>query len=149
VRHAIYTATSGEGAWLRTGLQSEPERLSCNDGVPMSDALVATGFSYQASQRAVQGGIVARLLPKVRDIRRAGSAALDLCSLASGRVDAYYESGMHLWDIAAGGLIAREAGAVVAVQDENRAGEDMTIGASPSLFLELRDTLAELAGQGR
>jgi myo-inositol-1(or 4)-monophosphatase len=112
--------------------------------VPLARALVATGFSYQAEQRAAQGAMVARLLPCVRDIRRAGAAALDLCALAAGHVDAYYESGLHDWDIAAGGLIAREAGAIVAGMHGNRPGEAMTIAASPALFGELHEFLARL-----
>jgi myo-inositol-1(or 4)-monophosphatase len=145
LHRATYTATLGGGAWLDSGWLATPARLSCNSGVPLARALVATGFSYQAGQRAAQGAIVAQLLPRVRDIRRMGSAALDLCSLAVGRVDAYYESGVHDWDIAAGGLIAREAGATVAGFDGNEPGEAMTIAAGPGLFAELHDLLAALA----
>ena len=72
--------------------------------------LVATGFAYDAEQRRVQGRVVAELLPRIRDIRRMGAAALDLCSLAAGRVDGYYEAGLAVWDYAAGALIATEAG---------------------------------------
>ena len=75
--------------------------------------LVGTGFAYEPSVRAVQGRVVARLLPIARDIRRAGSAALDMCSCASGRLDAYYERGVKAWDIAAGTLICQRAGLVV------------------------------------
>lgn len=145
LRRAVYTATIGDGSWLHSGWLPEPQRLHCNAGVLLPDALVATGFNYRAQARAAQGAVVARLLPQVRDIRRAGSAALDLCSLAGGQVDAYYESGLHDWDIAAGGLIAREAGAVVAGLHGDSAGEAMTIAASPELFAQLHDLLASLA----
>ena len=85
--------------------------MHCNTGVRLAGALVATGFGYEVPRRRVQGEVVAALLPLVRDVRRGGSAAVNLCSVAAGRVDAYYERGVNVWDIAAGGLIAREAGA--------------------------------------
>ncbi len=73
-------------------------------------AMVATGFGYDAKIRARQADVLMRVLPRVRDIRRVGSAALDLCWCACGRFDAYYERGLNPWDVAAGGLIARRAG---------------------------------------
>ncbi len=139
-----YEATIGGGAWLHSGWQPAPVLLSCTTGVDLADALVATGFSYAAQQRAAQGAVVAQVLPRVRDIRRAGAAAIDLCSLAAGRVDAYYESGVHYWDIAAGGLIAREAGAYVGGLHGRDAGPDLTLAASPALFEQLHDLLAGL-----
>ena len=72
---------------------------------------MGTGFSYRAGNRAAQARLLSVVLPAVRDIRRAGSAALDLCAVACGRLDAYYESGLEPWDVAAGDLIVREAGA--------------------------------------
>jgi myo-inositol-1(or 4)-monophosphatase len=147
LHRATYAATLGGGAWLESGWLAEPVRLTCNAGVPLNGALVATGFGYQASQRARQGALVGALLPQIRDIRRNGSAALDLCSLAGGLVDAYYERGVHLWDIAAGALIAQEAGATVAGLDGNGAAEEMTIAASPELFGELHNALATLIDQ--
>jgi myo-inositol-1(or 4)-monophosphatase len=85
-------------------------------------AMVATGFAYDASMRARQGAVVGRVLPRVRDIRRAGAAAIDLCWCACGRFDAYYERGLKAWDLAAGGLIAQRAG--LAVRELAQAGED-------------------------
>jgi myo-inositol-1(or 4)-monophosphatase len=140
----MFTATLGGGAWLESGWQSGPQRLSCTSGIRLASALVATGFSYAAAQRAVQGQVAAAVLPRVRDIRRSGSAATDLCSVAAGRVDAYYEQGVHEWDIAAGGLIAREAGAVMGGLAGLPAGEAMTIAADPGLFRALHDVLAAL-----
>ncbi|MGH8901099.1 MAG: inositol monophosphatase family protein [Egibacteraceae bacterium] len=102
-----FRAFRGAGAWLGE------RRLRINDPVPVAQALVATGFSYVPEVRRRQGATVAALLPQVRDIRRVGSASLDLCSLAAGRVDAYYEESLFRWDWAAGALIAAEAGAVV------------------------------------
>lgn len=89
------------------------ETLESSDVVELRQALVATGFAYEPGVRAVQGETVARLLPLVRDVRRAGAAALDLCWCASGRVDAYYERGVKPWDIAAGKLICERAGLAV------------------------------------
>ena len=81
--------------------------------MPLGQALVGTGFGYDRDAAEVQGEVIAALLPYVRDIRRGGSAAVDLCSVAAGRLDAFYERGLNYWDFAAGGLIAREAGAAV------------------------------------
>jgi myo-inositol-1(or 4)-monophosphatase len=143
VRGEVYSAVAGGGAWLRSG-QAPAVRLRCNSGVPLAQALVATGFGYLASRRQVQGEVVAALLPVVRDIRRGGCAALDLCSLAAGRVDAYYERGVNYWDIAAGGLVAAEAGATVAGLDGKPSGPDLTIAAAPALFGALAGQLAGL-----
>ncbi len=145
MQRSVFTATLGGGAWQQSDWLASPQRLACNDGVPLADALVATGFGYAASRRAVQGEVVAALLPQVRDIRRAGSAAVDLCSLASGQVDAYYERGLHDWDLAAGGLIAREAGARVGGLRGEPAGTTMALAAAPGLFAELHDLLVSLA----
>ncbi len=88
---------------------------------------------------------MAAVLPQIRDIRRAGAAAVDLCSLAAGRLDAFYERGLHDWDFAAGGLIAREAGRAWWRGLHGRpASESMTLAAGPGLFGELHDLLASL-----
>lgn len=80
------------------------------DPPPLAEALVGTGFGYEAEARARQAEVIARVLPRVRDIRRAGSAALDLAWTAAGRLDVYFERGMQPWDEAAGALVCREAG---------------------------------------
>jgi myo-inositol-1(or 4)-monophosphatase len=144
LRRSMFTATLGGGAWLESAWQAGPQRLACNSGVALAGALVATGFGYPAAQRAAQGRVVAAILPQVRDIRRTGSAAADLCAVAAGRVDAYYEQGVHEWDIAAGGLIAREAGAVMGGLRGQPAGEAMTMAADAALFGALHDVLAGL-----
>lgn len=144
---SVYTASLGGGAWLAETGSAGQRRLSCNTGVALGEALVATGFGYAAQRRAEQGKVVAGLLPLVRDIRRAGAAAVDLCSVASGQVDAYYERGLHEWDIAAGRLVAREAGAMVGGLRGADAGEAMAIAAAPGLFDQLHDTLAMLEEQ--
>ena len=104
-----YAATLGGGA-TRNGVP-----LAVRSTPPLGRALVATGFSYETAVRARQGQAVARMLPQVRDIRRQGSCALDLCGVASGQSDAYVEEGPHVWDYAAGGLVATEAGATLEV----------------------------------
>ncbi|MCK0092205.1 inositol monophosphatase [Rhodococcus sp. HNM0563] len=108
----LYSAAVGLGATC-TGADGVVTTLRCTPVTDLGLALVATGFSYSATRRASQGKIVAELLPQVRDIRRIGAAALDLCMVASGSVDAHYEHGLNPWDWAAGALIASEAGAEV------------------------------------
>jgi myo-inositol-1(or 4)-monophosphatase len=139
----VFTAAVGGGAWLRAEGGS-PVRLRCNTGVPLAQALVATGFGYEAATRKVQGEVVAAVLPRVRDIRRGGSCAVDLCSVAAGRADAYYERGVNYWDYAAGGLVASEAGARVGVLAGKPANPGLTIAAEPELFGQLHDLLASV-----
>lgn len=106
-----YGAVAGQGAWYWQGEQQIA--LHGPPPMPLAELLVATGFNYSAEVRTRQAAAVARLLPQVRDVRRIGSAALDLVGLASGRLDAYVEQGLKPWDLAAGGLIAAEAGLIV------------------------------------
>ena len=136
----LFTATSGGGAFLSTPARPEPVRLTGSSPVSLEQTLVATGFGYRAEQRRAQGAVVARLLPQVRDIRRFGSAALDLCAAAAGRVDAYYELELNPWDHAAGALVAAEAGLVVTGLPGRRFAEPMAIAAAASIagpFVEL------------
>jgi myo-inositol-1(or 4)-monophosphatase len=142
-RDEVFTAVSGGGAWLRPAA-APPVPLRCNTEVPLAEALVGTGFGYTAGRRAVQGGVVAAVLPRIRDIRRGGSAAVDLCSVAAGRLDAFYERGLNYWDYAAGGLIAAEAGARVGGLAGRPAGPELAIAADPVLFGQLHDLLASL-----
>ena len=148
-RDELYSARLGHGAWLSSGAldwrgedTGSPVRLACNRDVPLAQALVATGFGYAAGRRQVQGDVLRAVLPQVRDIRRGGSAAVDLCSVASGTVDAYYERGVNLWDIAAGGLIAAEAGAQVTGLHGRPPSPSMTLAAPPPLLGDLHDLLA-------
>lgn len=107
----LFHAHLGGGARLTTqGRSRALEGSHCRD---LEQALVATGFGYDPGRRRDQARILVDVLPQVRDIRREGSAALDLCHVASGRVDAYYESGLNAWDLAAGWLVASEAGTLV------------------------------------
>jgi myo-inositol-1(or 4)-monophosphatase len=140
-----FTAVAGQGAWLRRDHDREPAiALRCNSGVALGQALVGTGFGYDPHRRRVQGEVVAALLPHVRDIRRGGSAAVDLCSVAAGRIDAFFERGLNYWDYAAGGLIAREAGAAVGGLSGRAESTSMTIAAEPDLFRQLDIFLTRL-----
>jgi myo-inositol-1(or 4)-monophosphatase len=129
----LFTATTGGGAWLSTPTRPEPVRLRGSSPASLEQTLVATGFGYQQEQRRAQGAVVAALLPQVRDIRRFGSAALDLCAAAAGRIDAYYELHLNPWDHAAGGLVAAEAGLVVTGLPGRPFAEPMAIVAAPSV----------------
>ncbi len=102
---------------------------------------MATGFGYRTDQRHHQGQVVGRILSHIRDIRRMGSAALDLCSVACGRVDAYYELSLSRWDFAAGALIAAEAGAVVVDLDGAPPTAAPVLAANPALAGPLRSLL--------
>ncbi|MGC4787621.1 inositol monophosphatase family protein [Micromonospora sp. DT178] len=137
-----WTATVGGGAW-RDG-----ERLRCSTETDLGQALVATGFGYDPGRRAHQARVVAELIPHIRDIRRFGAAALDLCLAAEGRVDAYYEKGLAAWDQAAGALVATEAGLLVAGLGGLPAGPDLVIAAPAALFEPLHDRLADLDASG-
>ena len=134
----VYTASAGGGAYLGSS------RLQVATGKQLSLALVGTGFSYDSRRRGLQAEAVSRLIPRVRDIRRIGSAALDLCSVASGRLDAYYEKGLKPWDHAGGALIAAEAGAKVAGLHGVPASRALTIAAEPALWDQLEPILDEL-----
>lgn len=134
----LYTAVLGGGAWLGE------RRLHAAEPAGLDRALVATGFGYRAERRERQGRIVGGLVGRVRDIRRGGSAALDLCSVAAGRVDGYFERGTQPWDRAAGALIAQEAGARVEGFHGAPASEAMVLAAGPALFPLLHEALAGL-----
>lgn len=131
LRDETFSAARGAGARLNGA------PLAVNDPVTMEQALVATGFGYDPEHRRRQAAVVADLLPRVRDVRRAGSAALDLCALAAGRVDGYYEDTPSRWDWAAGALIAAEAGATVEplVAPDGNPG---VLAAGPALAGPLR-----------
>ncbi|MFZ4893827.1 inositol monophosphatase family protein [Plantibacter sp. Mn2098] len=133
-----YNAARGMGAHLNGRL------LSVNRDVQPQLALLGTGFSYSASRRVGQAAVLGGLLGTFRDVRRAGSAALDLCNVASGRLDAYFESGLHPWDQAAGALIAAEAGAKVGGRGGGPATQDLVIAADESLYDVLEGMLAGL-----
>jgi fructose-1,6-bisphosphatase/inositol monophosphatase family enzyme len=112
--------------------------------VPLRQALVGTGFGYLPGRRRVQGEVVAALLPRLRDIRRIGVASADLCAVAAGRLDGFYERGLNYWDWAAGALVASEAGATVGGLRGAPLSSSMAVAAGPALFGLLTEALAEL-----
>ena len=139
----LYSATVGGGA-TRTSVRggSGPaQRLTASDATDLGTSLIATGFSYVAERRAAQARVLARVLPMVRDVRRVGAAAVDLCWVASGRVDAYYEAGLQPWDLAAGALIAAEGGATVQGWNGPLPESGSVIAAAPALIDPLRRLL--------
>jgi myo-inositol-1(or 4)-monophosphatase len=129
----LFAAARGEGATLVSAGSTNASPLRVADPVPLEQALVGTGFAYASGMRGVQGGIVTRLLPTIRDIRRQGTASLDLSFVACGRLDAYFERTLSPWDHAAGALIAREAGAVVKGLGDAAPGRDFILAAHPEL----------------
>jgi myo-inositol-1(or 4)-monophosphatase len=134
-----FTALRGRGSWCN-GVALRASRQD-----DLSRALVGTGFSYDAERRRRQAVVLAQVLPAVRDIRRVGSAALDLCWVACGRLDAYYEKGLGPWDHAAGELVAREAGARTGDLDGGPVSTEFALACSPALHDELA-ALLERAG---
>jgi len=141
----VYAAAVGCGAFVER--QEKRTALRASRAQDTETALVATGFSYNANWRGKQAEMLRKILPNVRDIRRLGSAALDLCHVAEGRVDAYYEHATHPWDYAAGAVIAAEAGATVrhpGLADRAEIGAPL-IAAAPGLWDSLYELL-ETAG---
>ena len=134
----VWTALRGEGAWL------DGRRIELAEPPELSMALVATGFGYDPRRRARQAEVLQTVLPQVRDVRRAGAASLDLCALAAGRLDGLYEQGLKPWDLAAGGLVAAEAGAVVTGLHGREAGEALVVAAAEPLVSDLVALLESL-----
>ncbi|MFD3675583.1 inositol monophosphatase family protein [Streptomyces sp. NPDC058613] len=137
MRGETFHALLGGGAWLGG------RRLACRAAAPLDQALVATGFAYIQARRARQAAVGQRIIPLVRDIRRGGSAAVDLCDVAAGRLDGYYERGLNPWDLAAGDLIAREAGAVTGGRPGKPASGELALAATPAVFASLQPLLDE------
>ncbi|OMC34573.1 inositol monophosphatase [Mycobacterium sp. GA-1841] len=134
----VYSAALGHGAAVvRSGVRIP---LRCSNAEDLSMALLGTGFAYDTLQRAEQAGVLAQILPAVRDIRRIGSCALDLCMVAAGRLDAYYEAGVQVWDWAAAALIAAEAGATVWVPSTSDI--EQVAASAPGIADALHDALA-------
>ena len=133
-----YTAAVGRGAFCNR----LPIRASGCDS--LGHALVATGFGYETSLRQWQGAIVATLLPEIRDLRRGGSAALDLCFVACGRVDAYFERGCNAWDLSAGSVLVREAGGTATGLAGPEPVRDLVVAAGATLHPMLRSRLTQL-----
>lgn len=134
----VFTGLVGEGAWLG----GSPIRVA--DPVELPQALISTGFAYASEMRATQGAVVAAILSRVRDIRRLGTASLDLCFVAAGRSNAYFERTLSPWDHAAGAIIAREAGAVVKGRGDAAPDRDFILAAHPEVAAALEKLLDEV-----
>ena len=141
-----YSAGAGLGAHVTDA--EGTRRLRCSAVDDLSLALVGTGFAYSHRRRSVQAELVSKVLPKVRDVRRIGSAALDLCMVAAGRLDAYYEHGLHVWDSAAGALIAAEAGARVLLPEpgDPERNAALVVAAAPGIADQLLAVLGRFDG---
>ncbi|MBA3266064.1 MAG: inositol monophosphatase [Nocardioidaceae bacterium] len=142
---AVHNPVTGEmfSAVRGGGAARDGDPISVSDCAEPAMALVGTGFSYSARVRQHQAAELARLVPRVRDIRRMGSAALDLCAVACGRLDAYVERGLKPWDLAAAGLVAEEAGARVEGLNGAPAGELLVVAAGRGLFGPLHELLVD------
>ena len=134
----VFTATAGGGAFLGG------EQIGTAGPTDLSQALVGTGFAYDSGMRGTQGAVIQQLLPRVRDIRRLGTASLDLCFVACGRLNAYFERTLSPWDHAAGALIAREAGATVKGLGDAAPSRDFILAAHPELAVRLERELVSL-----
>ncbi|WP_210589080.1 inositol monophosphatase family protein [Streptomyces sp. GESEQ-35] len=142
MRGETYHAIRGGGAWAAGAWDGE-RRLTCRPAPPLEQALVSTGFNYVTEVRAHQADVAQKLIPLLRDIRRGGSAAVDLCDVACGRLDGYYERGLHPWDMAAGDLIAREAGALTGGRPGEAPSNALTVAATPGVFEPLQRLLED------
>lgn len=142
----VYSAAAGLGAHVTD--EHGRHELRCSAAAELSMALLGTGFGYSPTRRARQAELVAQLLPVVRDVRRIGSAALDLCMVAAGHLDAYYEHGLQVWDCAAGALIAAEAGARVVLPPPDADGA-LVVAAAPGIADALLAALQRVGGLDR
>ncbi|MGW2229147.1 inositol monophosphatase family protein [Streptomyces formicae] len=138
MRGETYRAVLGEGAFVN----DRPARV--RPAPPFGEALVGTGFGYLTERRVRQAEVARHLIPQVRDIRRGGSAAIDLCDVAVGRLNAYYERGLNPWDFAAGDLVAREAGALTGGRPGEALSGELAVAAPPGLFETLQGLLEDL-----
>jgi myo-inositol-1(or 4)-monophosphatase len=138
---ALYSAALGHGARLQRAGVTTP--LRCSTATELSTSLVGTGFGYDVERRRRQAEVLTRIVPAVRDVRRIGSCALDLCMVAAGQLDAYYEEGVQLWDWAAGALIATEAGATVRLPaaDGGAGTPGPLVASAPAIADALIDAL--------
>jgi len=132
--NSLWHAVRGEGAF------HNGEKIRSTSEIALDRALLGTGFAYDVADRTEQIAMVSSLLPRVRDIRRMGSVAVDLCHVGMGALDGYFERGLKEWDWAAGALVATEAGAQVAHLGDG--ARKLTVAAGPALFDELQAALA-------
>ncbi|WP_327681329.1 inositol monophosphatase family protein [Kitasatospora sp. NBC_00458] len=137
-RRELFQAVLGRGALL------DGTPVGARPAPPWGQALIATGFNYVQPVRVRQAEVLLALMPEVRDIRRGGAAAVDLCDVAAGRLDGYYERGLAPWDRAAGCLIATEAGALVGGRPGHGPDGALTVAAAPGVYEPLQERLAAL-----
>lgn len=136
----VYRAHAGGGAWLRT--TAGEVRLTVGDQTDLSQALVGTGFGYSAGRRLWQARVLVDVIPRVRDIRRLGSAALDICGVAAGTLDCYFERGLNAWDFAAAWLVLTEAGGTFTGLDGAAPDSSMVVGGPVGLHTALEAVVA-------
>ncbi len=136
VRGEVFSASADSEAKL------DGRTIAVSGKTELPQSLIGTGFSYDADRRAQQAETVGRMLPRCRDIRCMGSAALNLCWVAAGRLDGYYEQDTKIYDYAAGNLIAERAGATVEAPASN--GLHLDIAATPAIFAELRELIGAI-----
>ncbi len=134
LRRETFSATLGGGA------RQDDGAIGASDRTDLAQALIGTGFAYDAETRATEADILRTVLPECRDVRCMGSAALNLCWVANGRLDAFYERAIKVYDYAAGALIAAEAGASVELPAQNTL--DLTLAATPAIFAEVRSLVS-------
>jgi myo-inositol-1(or 4)-monophosphatase len=131
----MYISGQGLGSWVID--QGVPRILQVSKCTELSSAVIGTGFGYASARRESQARVLMQILPRVADIRRLGSCAIDLCLVADGVLDGYYERGVNDWDHAAGELIAREAGATSSGLRGNKVGNDMIVVTTPAINADL------------
>ena len=136
VTQETFTAGLGRGAWT-DGVPLRLDPLAAD----LTHALVATGFGYRPARRSAQAKVFAEIAPHVRDLRRIGSAALDLCAVAAGQVDLYYERGLNVWDVAAAALVVREAGGTVSGLEGRPLGDRTVLAGDAALCARLEPLL--------
>jgi len=142
---ALYVASAGSGAWKV--VDNSWEQLTVSKCEDLDVALMGTGFGYAATRRTKQSQMLTHVLPSVRDIRRLGSCAIDLCLVASGELDGFYEEGVNPWDHAAGALMVREAGGQVSGLFGNTESDAMLLATTPKIFPALLRILELAEGE--
>jgi myo-inositol-1(or 4)-monophosphatase len=141
----LFRARAGAGARLEGGPAAR--RLELADPPPLGHALVGTGFGYDTARRQWQATVLLDVLPQVRDIRRIGSAALDICAVAAGSLDAYFERGLNPWDMAAAWLVLVESGGLFSGLEGQPPSDQMVVAAAPALHTALHEVVLRAAGR--
>jgi myo-inositol-1(or 4)-monophosphatase len=142
----LFHARLGGGAWVVVRGE-EPRRLDVGTPPALDQALAGTGFGYDPARRRWQAAVLVDVLPQVRDIRRHGSAALDICAVALGTLDCYFERGLNAWDMAAAWLVLTEAGGAFTGLDGYPPGTDMVVAAAPTLQTTLERVVRTAAAK--